>query len=91
MILVIHFNIFHVKYMSPKKTEIAFVRQKLLHGRHHLLPKNTECVYVRQGHVAAQNFKNIILSDIGCRPCDKFCRLKKQKLNSGDISSSDMR
>ena len=91
MIIAIHFNVFHVTCLLPKKIETAFVRQKLSHGRHHLSPKNTECLYVRQEQVAAQNTKTMFLGDMSCRPYKKFCCLKKKKLNSGNISSSHVR
>ena len=68
MITVIHFNVFHVTCSSPKKTEIAFVRQKLSHGRHHLSHQNTECLYVRQEHIAAQNTKTMFFARPGLSP-----------------------
>ena len=46
---------------------------------------------MRQAHAAAQNTKIVFLGDMGSCPCDKFCCLKKQKLNSSDISSSHVR
>ena len=64
---------------------------KIVARENHLLPKNTECLYVRQEHAAAQNTKIVFLGDMGCCLCDKFCCLKKQKLNSNDISSSHVR
>ena len=53
-------------------TNCVFRMTCLSHGRQNPSSKNTECVHIRQEHVAAQNTKTMFLGDMGCCPCDRI-------------------
>ena len=77
-------------YLSSKKTEIAFVRQKNCRtGDIKLSPKNTECIATKAYRRTTDKNSIFVRQDLS--PVRQFCHLKTQKLNTGDISSSYVR
>ena len=77
-------------YLLPTKTEIAFVRQTTIARETKNCRPKTQNVCATRGYRRTTD-KNIIFVRQDLSPVRQFCRLKTQKLITGDISSSHVR